>query len=33
MERRITLSPPFTIAPLELERLVEAIADSIDELA
>jgi putrescine aminotransferase len=33
MERRITLSPPFTIAPLELERLVEAIADSIDDLA
>jgi putrescine aminotransferase len=33
MERRITLSPPFTIAPLEVERLIEAIADSLDELA
>jgi len=30
MERRITLSPPFTIAPLEIERLIEAIAGAID---
>lgn len=33
MERRITISPPFTIAPLEVERLIEAVAGSIDDLA
>ena len=33
MERRITLSPPFTIEPLEVERLVEAIADALGDLA